>query len=338
MVRFAIRAAMHIAIRAAAAIDYVFSRNKDLTTTIVANDKLAGAKLLIYAMWSSDGLPSKPDELLLKSFKNQGFDIVVAINADRETRRKLQNSVHAAWSTQTSILLVRKNRGRDMAAYRDALRYVKKQKLTYSQVIFANNSVLWLPSKLDNFVSTLVELSNSPVYSATVSFQPFPHAQTFLFGANSNGIDAIEKALDSIRNTIMRTTAVIYGELKFAKSITKFGYSPTALFEYKRILQKAYAALLGSCSTNNQNEIRSSRLKMLVASEARGQALNPTHFMWLELYELGFPGIKKDLLYKNPSRIIDIPLLTQLIEEQDTSVLSQAMVLSKLGYNKKVNR
>lgn len=336
MIRFTIRLARLFIVRALALTDYIFSSNKNLTLETVLNKPLNGSKLLVYAIWSKDGLPSSSDEIFIESFRNQGFDVLVSLNADRKTRKKLKSTSSEIWNRLASALLIRKNSGRDMAAYRDAFRYLTKNNLDYSQIIFANNSVIWLPSKLENFVSTLNRQIGVSIFSATESFQPYQHAQTFLIGASESGQAQMRMALNKVRNTSLRSTSVIYGELKLNRDLRKNGLISVPMFSYSQVFTKALTSLWSEEVSNSSSELRIHRIKNIIRAEAHGQALNPTHFMWLELYELGFPGLKKDLVFKNPSRIFDVPLIAFFLEEQDKSAVLEQGLLRDLGYKRKI--
>lgn len=337
VVRFSLKLARYSAIRAAAALDFIFSRSNNLvfSTKVFQDDRMQN-KFFIYAAWTKSGMPSDSDKVIIKSFMSSGYQVLVSLNVDKKNKfSEIQQEIFKAWGEFCSILLVRQNLGRDLAAYRDAMRFLNESHRDVRKLVFANNSILWLPNKMDTFVREIDQNSNA-VFTATESFQPFEHGQSFVLGASAEGKVALELALHKIRNTRLRSSAVIHGELKIARVLTRLMHQPVPIYSYERLIRSALTSITSEERWNGFGEFRFVRANRLLASEAHGQANNPTHFLWLELYELGFPGLKLDLITKNPSRIPDVPLVENFIEIEDRNAFPSQILLSSFGYRKKL--
>jgi len=334
ILRLLVRLTRHAVFQAISFADSLSSTRKNQTLKSFSYAPMIHSKLFIYAIWTKNALPSESDKLILKSFKNHGFDVLVALNQNEGQPRLSHEQLRLIWGELCSTLIIRKNLGRDLAAYRDAFWFVETSLNKYRTVVCANNSVLWMPTKMNSFVQKVASNTNT-IFSATYSYQPFPHPQTFLIGANGLGIHKLRENLGRIRNTKTRTAAVRMGELEIGRRLLKSTDKVTPLFSYEDGLKTAIASTSALQKSTFLFETRMVRTRNLIQSEADGNSHNPSHFYWLELYELGFPGFKKDLLSKNPAGMFDIPLISYLIEKDDAAAIPANFLLSSRGYRKK---
>ena len=281
-------------------------------------------RAFIYVHWSPELRPTKGEIHLLKLTKQLGLENIIILNLD--SKHKLEDAF-AHWDGLYTELIARKNIGRDLAGYRTALEFINVKRI--EQIFFFNNSIYWLPSQLNSFMKSFIS-NDLDIISATVSHQPIRHMQSFALAARGKGVLDLAQAISKVRNTKSKRGTISFGEIKISKDLCKLG-----CFRWEGLIK--YGDLIEEALTNT-NLISQPRSNVILDIEARlnsiryavtnGLPLNPTHHLWFELYKLGFPGIKKDLIAKNPSRIPDLVMIKQLINPTDSSDLEY----EKMGF------
>lgn len=278
--------------------------------------------VFVYVHWSPDMKPTLGEiELLTQTSKN-GLQNIVVLNVDFP---EAANKYLTNWQGLYTQIILRKNLGRDLAAYRASLPSLNGDSL--KRVYFFNNSVLWLPAKMDEFLKTLTS-AREDLYSATVSYQPARHMQTFALGAQYNGVKVLLREISKVRNTRLKRSTISYGEIRISKNLSrrKIRFS-NGLFQYSGLVERALTkTALISQPSNIVHPAIDTRLNQIRIAVANGTPLNPTHHTWLELYLAGFPGVKKDLFSKNKSRIPDLYTYKQYFEEVDSNLIDMESI------------
>ena len=304
-----------------AKLDWLTSRKND---AIISgnNVNLNLVNVLIYVHWSKDLKPTSGEIELLKQSANAGLQNILVLNLDSKS---ISEQSLDEWQGLYSEIILRKNVGRDLAAYRSATRILEISKV--QSIYFFNNSVFWLPSKMKIFFQHFISWDEE-IFSATVSYQPVKHMQSFALGAKGKGVQIILDEIKKIRNTRSKRATISFGEIRLSRNLTKakIKYS-NGYFQYSDLIKEALNKTnLLSQSKSAINPATEERLNMIRGAVSNGKPLNPTHHTWLELYNLGFPGLKKDLLGKNKSRIPDLVNYEQYLENVDTKVLDMETV------------
>ena len=300
-----------------AKIDWLFSSKRNQILYRAKNFE-SFSKVFVYVHWSLDLKPTIGEIELLKVTKKNGLQNLIVLNSD--SKHGVEEYVKH-WDDLCDEIVVRKNIGRDLAGYRAALEIIEKAEI--KEIYFFNNSIMWLPEKLNSFLINFIDYK-SKVYSATDSFQPVHHMQSFALAAKDEGVSELFEVMTKIRNTKTKRATIAFGEIKLSRDLSKKqGNKPDAFFKYSRLMVKAATetALKSQPRETVFPEI-DARLNLLRAAATNGQPLNPTHHLWFELYTSGFPGIKRDLLKKNPSRIPDLLLLGPSVAESDAKLIA----------------
>lgn len=274
--------------------------------------------VFVYVHWSKDLTPTVGEINLLKQTKSQGLQNLIVLNVDSlEVARKSER----AWGELTENLILRKNRGRDLAAYRAAISLLNPSQVT--RIFFFNNSVFWLPLKMKDFVKKFINIDEE-IYSATISYQPIKHMQSFAIAAKRQGVEKLLDEIFKIRNTRSKRATIAFGEIRISRNLTRRGINfSNGCYEYSSLIKQALTHTnLLSQPKKVINPAIDSRLVTIREAIANGVPLNPTHHTWFELYNLGFPGIKRDLLSKNPSRIPDLMIINEYFEETDKKLIN----------------
>ena len=304
-----------------AKLDWLTSgKNDAIITGDIVNLKLVD--VLIYVHWSKDLKPTSGEIELLKQSAKAGLQNILVLNLDSKSIS--EQSLHE-WKGLYTEIILRKNVGRDLAAYRSATSILDVSKV--KSIYFFNNSVIWLPSKMRKFLQQFISWDQE-IYSATVSYQPVRHMQSFALGAKGRGVPILLEEIKKIRNTRSKRATISFGEIRVSRNLTKAKIRfSNGFFQYSDLIKEA----LNKTSLLSQpksviNPAIEARLNMIRGAVVNGTPLNPTHHTWLELYNLGFPGLKKDLLGKNKTRIPDLTTYEQYLQKVDSKVLDMETI------------
>jgi len=300
-------------------LDNLLSHRRSQVLSFTSNENFSSTKpILFYVHYSKNDNLQEYEVKSIEKIRNLGIQICLIVNSE-DAPAFLNSEVISRYRSGVDMLVVRKNTGYDLAAFRDAYNLYKEQNSeTSTTCFFMNNSLIWFPEKIPEYFKAILE-SKSDIFAGSVSHQYHPHIQTFLFGTRTRmGIENLESWLFKIKNWHFKRSIITFGELKtnnfFQKGISIQAHpglhSLTVLG-----LQKIHAA-------KTYPEDSWPTLKRLTDNRRlsfSGIPINPSHDYWLEMLELGFPGIKLDLVAKNPSNIADYNLVIQkLIEHGHT--------------------
>jgi len=302
-------------------IDYIFASRKSQVISVSGHQELKDdLPLVIYVHYSSQNIVSEREKLTLLALQRIGFQTCLVINVNKKgpsINYSLENNRQFF-----DALCLRKNIGYDLGAYRDILVFLKNQKKTQGKrIYFMNNSVIWFPEMIESYFKELQSVE-ADVVAATISNQYIGHLQTYLFGANTeSGLRAIQKWLSSIKNWRLKRTIVARGELSTNSiliSNLQVAAHPSASMVQETALKK-----LVSFSNDVKNVTSTATIKRLQQNQDfafAGLPVNPSHSFWLEMLENGFPGIKIDLIRKNPLNVQDYVELVKLLNDSGFSL------------------
>lgn len=269
------------------------NRRSAITTV---HGSLTGDNVFVFAQYSPDGRPTALEVRALAFARRSGLCVCVVTNLDAGVECPQQ-----LWADCTNVVIERANVGRDLAAYRDAIRYLVHAGYR-GPMTLANDSVIWREDAHPDLTSRAAGVG-AHVVGATSSLEPFRHLQTPWLWLSGSVSEAQLLQLSGLwRNIRTRGAAISYGELPFTHVASELGLSTRAIFPYETVL--AEFLRIHDEDGDVSGDTRRRRRRVLSAA-ARGIALNPTHFMWSELLALGYPGIKRDLLRTNPVAIED---------------------------------
>ncbi len=239
-------------------------------------------RIFLYVKYSNDYKFTKLETLLFKTVSFEGFKVYIVVNSD------LPNPFE--FTRYPSI--VRKNLGFDLGAYRD---FTKRVGPNCHHLVMINDSLLWNPGSLLEILGSIQ--SNNGIVFLTNSFQPRKHYQSYFISVSSHeGFLELQNWMKYIRNWSSKFGAISFGELRNGKILSQV----SAIYPYEDLVKTLGKAKL------SQNKKESTRIGFIQSQVLAKKFLNPTHFFWKELLEKGFPGIKKDLVSRNPSGIPDL--------------------------------
>jgi len=286
--------------------DFFSNRKTQIKVISSLNENKHAAPALIYVHYSSNGILAANEVSSLKVINSLGFNVYVVINTDSPDDINILNE-NIQLNEFAVLAILRRNRGYDLGAYRDAYTHLsKKGYLETSNILFMNNSVFWIPSKVENYFRLLLN-QKLDIFGSVISYQYRQHIQTYLFGSLTlTGQEKIENWLLGIKNWRLKRTIVNRGEIStnsfFSNEINVKSVPSREALEATSLvtLHEHYIK-----SDNYVNPEVIERLQNNRKHRFASIPQNPSHSNWLELLDCGFPGIKFDLIRKNPSNIPD---------------------------------
>jgi hypothetical protein len=273
-------------------------------------------RLLIYVHFSNDLIVQQWEIDSLKSLRELGFHVCFVTNLNDRQLDTIPDHSNE-YNSFSDVQIYRKNIGLDLGAYRDTLKIMKEKTnyISLDAVYFMNNSCFWDSSRMAEQYKRMIS-TKFDVCAAVISNQFVPHIQTYLFGANSKeGVTEIWKWLSKVKNWRHKKSVVLFGELR-TNQIIESDISVGALVSEDKLLESANVKCLENYKLLPSDVSRTcSRLIENRQLAFAGIPVNPSHNYWLEVYELGFPGIKMDLLRSNPLNLPDYDLAVTIALE-----------------------
>jgi hypothetical protein len=295
-------------------VKYLFTKLDDMSanrrTQIIHYGNLdaidTNLPLLFYIHYSKNDSLSKHEVETLRSLRKMGIQVCLVLNSDNP-RKSLLGSEEEITQDHFNLKVIRKNKGYDLAAYRDAFFLFKSTSRELRQpIFFMNSSIFWFPQMIESYFNKLL-VQEYDIVSGSISEQYRRHIQTFLFGAlTTDGVNQIESWFKTVKNWRLKKSIVSLGEIRtnlILKNNLKVMDFPK-LSEVQEIsikkLNEGSRKIELSRDNSTLNRLRQNRNFLF-----NGIQVNPSHAYWLERVELGFPGIKIDLVRNNPSGVDD---------------------------------
>jgi hypothetical protein len=236
------------------------------------------------------------------SYSNYESSLVVLLEKNGYKVIEVENITNPPLISPHSRILPRKNKGFDLGAFRDVIRYSTQ----IEELLFINSSMEWDLLKLDKIIKKIeVSKTNNTVTFLTDSNQGSYHGQSYFihFIASYEEFNKFREFLvKSIKNWTIKRFAVTFGEKEISKyflqnKIIKF----KVLYRYRDVKQ-LYVKM-----PSFQKE------PWIESLIEQGVELNSTQHLWPALNSLGFPGYKKSLININPARLKKLP--TKILNE-----------------------
>jgi len=291
--------------------DNLFSHRRSQIVSFTSSTGFTSTKpVLFYIHYSKNDILLDHEIKTIERIRNLGIQICLIVNSN-DPKVFLVSEKVSKYLNDVDTLVVRKNVGHDLGAYRDGYKlYEKKKSVAYAGFFFMNNSVIWFPDKISTYFQAILD-SKSDIVAGSISSQYHPHLQTFLFGSQTKiGIQNLELWLSRIKNWRFKRTIISFGELK----TNIFFHEGITVQSFPSIIQLTSLGLQKIHESSSSTRLNRRTIKRLVRNRKfnmAGLPVNPSHDYWLEMVELGFPGIKFDLVAKNPSDVSDYELIIE---------------------------
>jgi hypothetical protein len=247
--------------------------------------------LLFYIHYSKNDLLSQHEIETLTNVRKIGIQVCLVMNSDNP-QMILALPKNEIQQNHFDVKIIRKNKGYDLAAYRDAFYLIKSNSNEIEKpIFFMNNSLFWFPGMIGSYFKSLLT-GDQDIVASSISNQYRRHIQTFLFGALTiEGMNQIDSWFKLIKNWRLKRTIVALGEIKThfvfksnVKVIDVPGLSEVQELSLKKIHDRFHSPDTGT------NKFTIDRLVGNRNLLFQGIPTNPSHAYWLERLELGFPG------------------------------------------------
>ncbi len=211
----------------------------------------------------------RPDVLrYLGTLREAGFSVAVVSNSGalRPEAMRRLQGVCAG-------VLVRRNIGYDFCAWREALEWLDLPRRDTALVLIANDSV-YGPLRPLAPVLARIASDDADVWGLTDSHQIRFHLQSYFFAAGPMALrsEAWRRFWRNVRPVPSKRAMILRYEVGLTQCLARAGL----------------------------------RCRAVWPTEPRRQQVNPTHEMWRQLLDAGFPFIKRELLRHNPARVPDV--------------------------------
>jgi lipopolysaccharide biosynthesis protein len=251
----------------------------------------SGSSIAIFVHWSKDDVISKHDIDLINSLALEFEKVLVVRNLNKSDN----NSNTSTLDFRKNVsFLHRANVGYDFGAYKAGLNFVRPVSSSLNEILLMNNSVYKLKVSLAPLMKKVRD-SNFDVTAITNSLEDQNHLQSYFLHLNRNVIDNSDfwDWFENLNPSDNKRETVDQLEVPFAQKIESFGLTTGALWDFDQVLNFYFSPSASWLLTDfrlDEGWIRS------IALLLRGEVVNPTHYMWAHLLELGCPFLKKDLL------------------------------------------
>jgi len=278
----------------------------------------AGSSVAIFVHWSKSDLISNHDKEFVNSLALEFDQVIVMCNLNKKKRFKKNNQEDFNKNVQ---LISRENTGYDFGAYQDGLTIVRPYANLVNDILLLNNSVYRLHDSLTPIMNQ-VRNSGFDVTSITNSREKGLHLQSYFLHLKKPVLDKKEFWIwfEDLEVSNSRFVTIDKLEIPFAQIIESYGLSSGALWDFDDLSDFYFSSSASWLLLDFRKE-----WGWFIGSREilSGKTVNPTHYMWPHLLELGCPFLKKDLfrnrdLYlgiDNWERFVSSPQMHALVKE-----------------------
>jgi hypothetical protein len=253
----------------------------------------------VFVHYDNKGIVREHTRHHIVSLRKAGFSILFVTNS-----KKLANESLLWLVDHCALILIRKNRGYDFAAYRDGISAAKANLEQIETLIIANDSVYGPFGPLDDTIRQ-IDFAVADVWGLTDSWQHNYHLQSFFvaFGPVALASPAFDEFWQGIRNSLSKWAAINYGELRMTPHLQANNIRCRAIWSYLDIRDRVIGPADGHASKRERGQCPALDFarERFGCALTQGIALNPSIDLWAFLLESNYSFLKRELLLKNPS-------------------------------------
>jgi lipopolysaccharide biosynthesis protein len=244
-----------------------------------------GPRVALFCHFDAHGAVRVDVLRYLAALREAGFSIIAVSNGGA-----LQPLAMTHLQTVCAAVLVRRNVGYDFCAWREALERFDVPRSDTELVLLANDSVYGPLHSLTPILARVMA-GGADVWGLTDSNQIRFHLQSYFLVAGAAAIrsDAWRRFWQSVRPVPSKSMMIRRYEVGLTQCLSRAGLRCEALWPVATLCQPDRAT-------------------------AR---VNPTHHLWRQLLDAGFPFIKRELVRDNPAGIADAAEWRQAVRAID---------------------
>jgi hypothetical protein len=267
---------------------------KNADTTAIDINKLVfkpNATVAIFVHWSITDKISSHDADLINSLAIEFDHVLVICNLNKLKSRKLYSD--SIFHTNVKIG-TRANEGYDFGGYQAGLQLLQSQQKSLSEVLLINNSIYKVHDSLTMLMKK-VRTSKFEVTGITNSNEIAQHLQTYFIHIKEPALklNVFWSWFKNLETYSDKNFTVESIEIPLSNFFQDLGLTLGAIWDYDEVLKLYFSNM----STGIIQDLRR-ELGWVFGAQRMilGISVNPTHYMWPHLMELGCPFLKKDLL------------------------------------------
>ena len=248
-------------------------------------------RLAIFVHWSKNDRISDHDQNFIQCLASEFDQVLVVCNRhglSNKNRPQLSN-------TNDKVQIIeRENEGYDFGGYQAGMSHIRNASEALNEVLLVNNSVFLLKNSLSELIQ-VVRDSCFDVTAVTSSTEEEFHLQSYFIHFKKQALrnPGLWDWFSTIETCNDKRATVTSLEIPFSTEMNALGYTCGAIWESQQVMN----FLFSTAGSNLLNEFRrETKWIFSIQSFLNDQSLNPTHYMWPHLLELGCPFIKKDLV------------------------------------------
>lgn len=240
-------------------------------------DSLEGREICLFVSYAPSGELKPHVARYLAGLREQGFFLIALVAVDNDLKAPVDRT---AWETISDAFAARQNAGFDFGAWAAVLN-THPQLWQAVSLTLANDSVF---GPFDGFAEMIdrTRRSDADVIGLIETLQQKRHFQSFFMTFKNKALASpvLQSFWKEVRNIEDKTELIRQYEVELLSLCETAGLHSEILFPLSLL------------------ERRSFRYRDLDT-----QVLNPTHHLWSELLQAGFPFIKIEPLRDNPCRV-----------------------------------
>ena len=238
--------------------------------------------------------------------------------------------------------ILKLNEGYDFGSWQVAVAKTAELWPLVDKIIFVNDSCIGPLPQNAKALSTFIDAQDG-LFGLTDSYAHNYHLQSYFFGVGKD--EASRHVLLDFFLTLIPTSqkadTIKIGELALGVKMTSSGITPAVLcpfddvtavwMETLPLIQQAMRDLL---PINSELRLRtwSEYYDGVIERMSQGLLPNPTHTFWHPLvHHFHHPFIKRELLFRNPTRLPDRMLVLQFLHDTCPEIYAQVIELIRRG-------
>ena len=248
-------------------------------------------RLAIFVHWSKSDLISDHDQNLIQCLAAEFDQVLVVCNRNRLSNKNRPLLNKASDNVQ---IFDRENEGYDFGGYQAGMSHICNASDALTEVLLVNNSFFLLKKSLAGLIQEVRD-SDFDVTAVTSSAEETSHLQSYFIhfkrpALRNPGLWDWFATLETSNNKRATVSSL---EIPFSTQMNALGFTCGAIWDSQQLVNLMYSTA-GSILLNEYRQHSGWIVSM--RSFFSGQPLNPMHYMWTHLLELGCPIIKKDLV------------------------------------------
>jgi hypothetical protein len=248
-------------------------------------------RLAIFIHWSKNDRISDHDQNLIHCLASEFDQVLVVCNRNGTSNRNQPIIDNPDNKIQ---IIERVNEGYDFGGYKDGMLLIREFSDAFSEVLLINNSIFLLKSSLTELMQDVRDIEFD-VTSITSSTEETFHLQSYFLHFKKRTLkdSGIWDWFSQLETNSNKRATVTSLEIPFSAQMNTLGFTCGAIWNSQQLVNLMYSA----AGSNLLNEFRRQTGWIVsMRSFFSGEPLNPMHYMWPHLIELGCPFIKKDLV------------------------------------------